>query len=35
VDAPSSRNHDRLVIVIAALAALAVAIVLRRALRRR
>jgi hypothetical protein len=32
---PSSRNHDRLIIVIAALAALAVAIVLRLALRRR
>jgi hypothetical protein len=31
---PSSRNHDRLVIVIAALAALAVAIVLRLVLRR-
>jgi hypothetical protein len=35
VDSSSSRNHDRLVIVIAALAALAVAVVVRFALRRR
>lgn len=33
--APSTRSHDRLVIIIAALAALAVAVVLRVALRRR
>jgi len=32
---PSSRSHDRIVIVLAAVAALAVAVLLRLALRRR